>query len=281
MLPENPFKIPLRHIDRLPLSQQAYGRWFSLFFAALFLGVAFILVSIVDNPDNPLRWLVVFPFLLLSFAFLYQGLFCTTRPSTPLIYDAPRVWQKRLQQLYTLIALSVVIFVFGVLHIANNPDAPANDLFKWGMITAVFTLFYVYCYYYYTKRLRAAGLSGKSWLTVSGGLPVTKGQSVAVVLHCAGLPAMTSDFTATLRNLREYWVYKSDVDDAATAGQRTEVITEQKQSVPVTSEETSFSIRIDPSGRITDYDYTTPTFWELEVRDKKSGYYARFFLEVK
>jgi hypothetical protein len=278
MLHENPFEIPFRHIDRVPIANQAYGRWVSIFFAIPLLGIGLFLASLSDNPDKSLRRVIIIPFLLLSVAFLYQGLFYTTRPSTPLVYDAPRVWRQRLQKLYVFITFSAVISVLGGLHISNNPDAPANDLLKWALVTLLFTFFYSYCYYYYTKRLRAAGSAGKSRLTVPEGLPVKRGQSVAVILHCAGLPTITSDFTATLRNLREYWIYKSDDDE--TTGRRTEVISEQQQSVTVTAEETSFSVWIDPAGRVTDYDYQAPTFWELEVRDKASGYYARFFLEV-
>lgn len=168
--------------------------------------------------------------------------------------------------------------MFGMINDWDNPDTnvPAGV-----MVCLLFAALIWYCYYYYTRKLREAGPFGRSEITLASGLPARLGQTLIVTLHCPGLPGNTDAFTATLWNIREYWEIREKGNrKEKDARHRTEYLTEHVREITVDGPAVTFNVPIDPAGRVTDYALTEPVYWELEVKDEASGYYARFFLEV-
>ena len=284
MIKNTPFNLLTNASDRIPLSPNPERRWVIWVLTVIFLGFFFGYLNYALQPnqaDNPGRWLIVGFLGLVSTAILYTALFRTSRPSTPLVYDAPRVWRRRRRHLRLGAAVPLTGFCLVIVSIISEQGFAAKDLPLMFTILVLSGLFYWYFDRYFTRQLRKTGPFGLSRIDVAGGLPARLGDTVAVTLHCVNLPGTTERITATLRNVREYWKPRKDkLGKKRRPVHKTEFITEHRQRLPVTGAAVNFNVTIAPAGRLTEYTLTEPIYWELEVRDDATGYYARFFLEV-
>lgn len=169
---------------------------------------------------------------------------------------------------------------FIMVPFIRDPETTTKDVGSMIIVQIIVAILFSTVWYYFRKKLREAGPFGRSEISLSADLPVRLGQTVEVSLHCAGLPANTDRFIATLRNIREHYVSKKKRKGKSSPRLNTIFNTEVSQLINVTGSTNDFTVWIDPKGEVTDYDIHEPVYWELEVRDKASGYYARFFLEV-
>jgi len=233
-----------------------------------------------EQSDKPIRWIPALVLGLICLNIFYTTLFGNTRPTTPLVYSAVQIWKRRLTYLYFIFGYCIIIIGFVQVLFLNDPKTTLKDIGSMVVVNIIVVLLFATVWYYYRKKLREAGPFGRSELFVPAGLPARPGQKLNVSLHCLGLPVNTDRFTATLRNIREHYVSKRKRKGKSTPRLKTIFITEESQQIHVAGPTTDFIVWINPKGAITTYELHEPVYWELEVRDTASGYYARFFLDV-
>lgn len=283
MSSNNPFPLPFQNADRLRLSPRPERRWVAWVLLTVFLLFFFGYLYIAQQPDQatePFRWVPAVILGLFCLGLLYAALFETTRPNSPLSYSAAKVWRRRLNSMYLSLFINVPILIAILVFTLNDEKLTGMQKSLVLIMALFFILLYSYWVNYLRKKLREAGPFGHSEISIPGGLPASLGQSVNVSLYCEGLPGNAEQFTATLRNVHEYWIDKKKRKSDKANRHKTDFLSEQRQQIAVTGSTAEFTVWIDPTGKPTDYHLNEPVYWELEVRDKTSGYYARFFLDV-
>lgn len=232
--------------------------------------------------EAPISIIYRFIFVLASasLGFIIPSLINTARPPNPLTYSPMTIGLKTIfLSLWAMLVIGTFLSIFTTF--ANKPDSYWVKYLIW-FFAVIMGVVFTYRIYLGLANCFTALRYGKSYLEIISNTRPKLGDTITIRFENPDAVNTTQEVDVYLRNIHEFWNHNAKKKEhRANNGLVSQVLFQSHQNLNLSGTGGQCNLTIPASGQVTDYEMIAPTYWEVEVSDKRVGFFSRFVINIE